>query len=224
MRILVVEDDDRLATNIASGLSAAQYTVDIAHDGEEALGFTNTSAYDAMVLDVLLPRLDGMEVCRTLRAAGDRTPILILTAKDGVADRVAGLDCGADDYLTKPFAFDELLARIRALLRREAERKEPIIRLDDLSLDPATQQVRWEDSTVELTHREYRVLETLIRRPRQIVPRDVIIDSVWGFEYPDSSNLLDVYLGRLRRKLSVCGAPAMIHSVRRVGVRLGAGP
>src|SRR5436190_13937107 len=179
MRILVVEDDDRLATNIASGLNAAQYTVDIAHDGEEALGFTNTSAYDAMVLDVLLPRLDGMEMCRTLRAAGDRTPILILTAKDGVADRVAGLDCGADDYLTKPFAFDELLARIRALLRREAERKEPIIRLDDLSLDPATQQVRWENSAVELTHREYRVLETLIRRPRQIVPRDVIIDSVW---------------------------------------------
>jgi DNA-binding response OmpR family regulator len=221
MRILIAEDDQRLAAAISAGLKQARYTVDVAADGEEALDFTSTSTYDAMLLDIMLPRVDGIEVCRRLRAAGIRTPILILTAKDGVADRVAGLDSGADDYLTKPFAFDELLARIRALLRREAERKEPVIRLGDLGLNPSTQRVQWRDADVELTDREYRVLETLIRRGEQIVPRDAIIDSVWGFEYPDSSNLLDVYLGRLRRKLAACGAPALIHSVRRVGVRLG---
>ena len=221
MRILVAEDDARLATAISEGLNDSRYTVDLAVDGEDALAYSSTSSYDAIILDVMLPSVDGFEICRRLRAEGNRSPILILTARDGVADRVAGLDCGADDYLTKPFAFPELLARIRALLRREAERKEPIIRQGDLGLDPASQCVRWQDRDVGLTDREYRVLETLIRRGGQIIPRDAIIESVWGFEYPDSSNLLDVYLGRLRRKLSACGAPALIHSVRRVGVRLG---
>jgi two-component system response regulator MprA len=177
-----------------------------------------------MLLDIMLPRVDGLDVCRRLRASGDRTPILILTAKDAVADRVAGLDCGADDYLTKPFAFDELLARVRALLRREAERKESVLRVGGLTLDPATRRVRWDEAEVDLTDREYRVLEVLLRRAGQIVPRDVIVDSVWGFEYPDSSNLLDVYLGRLRRKLAACGAPPMMQSMRRAGVRVRIAP
>jgi DNA-binding response OmpR family regulator len=220
MRILVAEDDERLADLISERLNDARYTVDVAADGDEALAFSATSTYDVMLLDIMLPRIDGLDVCRQRRALGDRTPILILTARDGVADRVTGLDSGADDYLTKPFAFDELLARIRALLRRDAERKEPILREGDLTLDPAARRVRWGTRDLDLTDREYRVLEVLLRRAGQLVPREVVVDNVWGFEYPDTSNLLDVYLGRLRRKLGACGAPPMIHSVRRAGIRL----
>jgi DNA-binding response OmpR family regulator len=176
--------------------------------------------YDAIVLDILLPRVDGLEVCRRLRARGFAAPILLLTARDAVEDRVEGLDSGADDYLTKPFAFAELLARLRALLRRDSANKEPVLRVSELSLDPASHIVRWGSVDIDLTAREYRVLETLIRHPGWIVSRDAIIESVWGFNYPDSSNLVEVYVGRLRRKLAEQGAPPLIQTVRGAGYRV----
>jgi DNA-binding response OmpR family regulator len=219
-RVLVVEDEPKLAFALEEGLSQAQLTVDVAQDGEEALDFARTTDYDAIVLDVLLPRVDGLGVCRRLRASGTLTPILMLTARDAIPDRIAGLDSGADDYLVKPFALGELLARLRALLRRRAPHKEGILRLGHLTLDPAARIVCWADHRLELTAREYRLLETLLRRPGWIVSRELIVDSVWGFDYPDSSNLVEVYVGRLRRKLSMAGAPPLIQTVRGAGYRL----
>lgn len=220
MRVLVVEDEPKLAFAIEEGLSQAEYTVDVAEDGEEALTFARTNPYDAIVLDILLPRLDGFEVCRKLRASGARTPILMLTARDSVRDRISGLDSGADDYLVKPFAFGELQARLRALLRRDAASKEGVLRLDDLTLDPASRVVRWAGQTLHFTGREYRILETLMRRPGWIVNREAIIESVWGFDFPDSSNLVEVYIARLRRKLTECGAPPLIKTIRGVGYQM----
>ena len=224
MRVLLVEDEPGLASALRQGLAEAEYTVDLARDGAEGLAFAHAAAYDAIVLDVLLPRLDGLELCRRLRAAGLLTPILLLTARDTVADRVAGLDSGADDYLVKPFAFAELLARLRSLLRRGAARKEGVLRVADLVLDPATRLARRGDHPLDLTSREYRILETLMRRPGWVVSREAIIESVWGFDYPDSSNLVDVYIGRLRRKLAADqAAPPLIETVRGAGYRLGEG-
>ncbi|MCC7105901.1 MAG: response regulator transcription factor [Chloroflexi bacterium] len=219
-RLLVVEDEPRLGSSLEQGLAEAHYTVDLATDGEEALSFADTSEYDAVVLDLLLPRVDGLEVCRRLRARGFASPILLLTARDAVEDRVQGLDSGADDYLTKPFAFAELLARLRALLRRDSANKEPVLRVSRLTLDPASHIVRWGSADIDLTAREYRVLETLLRHPGWIVSRDAIIESVWGFDYPDSSNLVEVYVGRLRRKLAEQGAPPLIQTVRGAGYRV----
>jgi two-component system response regulator MprA len=180
--------------------------------------------YDAIVLDILLPKLDGLQVCRRLRAAGTRTPILLLTARDALEDKVAGLDSGADDYLTKPFALDELLARLRALLRREASRKEPLLRLGDLALDPAAQRVTHGKRLINLATREYRLLETLLRRSGAVVTREMIVESVWGFDYPDTSNLVEVYIGRLRRKLTEGGGTPLIQTVRGAGYRLQESP
>jgi two-component system response regulator MprA len=222
-RILVVEDEPGLARALREGLRESHYTVDVATDGEEALAFARVARYDAIVLDVLMPRLDGLQVCRRLRAAGATTPILMLTARDALEHKVAGLDSGADDYLVKPFAYAELLARLRALLRREASRKEGSLSVGNLTLDPATQRAQRGDRPLELTAREYRVLETLMRRPGHVVSREAIIDSVWGFDYPESSNLIDVYIGRLRRKLGGDGAPPLIHTVRGAGYRLAEG-
>ena len=222
-RVLVVEDDRKLAAALAEKLGNAQLTVDVAHDGEAALDFARTSAYDAIVLDVLLPVLDGLAVCRQLRARGATTPILMLTARDALSDKVAGLDSGADDYLTKPFASDELLARLRALLRREAGRKEGVLRFDELVLDPAALSARWRDKPLDLTAREYRILELLLRRSEQVVSREAIIESVWGFGFSDNSNLVEVYIRRLRRKLAELGAPPLIQTLRGAGYRLGAG-
>lgn len=222
MRVLVVEDEPKLAGLVAEGLRRAEYTVDVALDGDEALDFARVTAYDAIVLDVMLPGVDGREVCRRLRQAGARTPIIMLTARDAIPDRIAGLDSGADDYLVKPFALGELLARLRALLRREATRKEPVLRAGDLSLDPATRTVRWRERPLELTPREYRLLELLIRRPGWVASREVIIESVWGFDFTDSSNLVEVYIRRLRRKLAEEGAPPLIQTARGVGYRLQA--
>jgi two-component system OmpR family response regulator len=221
-RVLVVEDEFKLAGTLEEGLTDAHYTVDVALDGEEALDYTRTASYDAVVLDVMLPKVDGLRVCRELRESGMTTPILLLTARDAVDDRIAGLDSGADDYLTKPFAFGELLARLRALLRRGADRKEGVLRLGRLTLDPAARIVRWDDRPLDLTAREHRILETLLRRPGWIVDREAIIESVWGFEYPDSSNLVEVYIGRLRRKLAEAGAPPLIQTIRGAGYRLQA--
>src|SRR6266496_2338967 len=217
MRILVVEDEPKLAASLDEGLREAEYTVDVAADGEEALGYASTSTYDAIVLDIQLPRVDGLEVCRRVRAGGSLTPILLLTARDTLDDKVAGLDRGADDYLTKPFELAELLARLRALLRRNGFQKDGLLRVADLTLDPASRTVQRSERSIDLTKREYAILETLLRRPGWVVTRDAIIDSVWGFEYPDSSNLIDVYVGRLRRKL---GDPALIQTVRGTGYRI----
>ncbi len=222
-RVLVAEDEPKLAFALDEGLAEVGHTVDIVFDGQEALDYARTVAYDAIVLDVLLPRMDGLEVCRRLRAAGRATPILLLTARDALQDKVAGLDTGADDYLTKPFAFPELLARLRALLRRDSAQRTGVLQVADLALDPAAHTVRWGDRAIDFTHREYGILETLLRRPGWIVGREAIIESVWGFDYPDSSNLIEVYVGRLRRKLSESGAPPLIETVRGIGYRLREG-
>jgi two-component system, OmpR family, response regulator len=219
-RVLVVEDEAKLAAVLAERLGAAQYTVDLAQDGEEALAFTSTTGYDAIVLDLQLPRIDGLEVCRRLRATGRLTPILVLTARDTVRDKIVGLDSGADDYLTKPFALGELLARLRALLRRDSTQKDGLLRFLDLSLDPSTQIVRWGERAVDLTAREFRILATLLRYPGWVVSRELIIESVWGFGFSDSSNLVEVYIRRLRRKLANAGAPPLIGTVRGAGYRL----
>ena len=205
------------------GLTRAQYTTDLALDGEAALAYAETATYDAIILDIMLPKLDGFAVCQHLRADGVWTPILMLTARDAIRDRIAGLDAGADDYLVKPFAFGELLARIRALLRRESAVKEGIIRVSDLTLEPAAQRVQWDGRPIDLTAREYRVLEALMRRPGWIVSRESLIESVWGFDFidtSDSSNLVEVYVGRVRRKLTEHGAPALIQTIRGAGYRL----
>jgi two-component system response regulator MprA len=219
-RVLVVEDESKLAGVLAERLGAAQYTVDLAGDGEEALAFASTTRYDAIVLDLQLPRIDGLEVCRRLRSSGALTPILLLTARDSVQDKIVGLDNGADDYLTKPFALGELLARLRALLRREASQKDGKLRFLDLTLDPATQIVRWGERQVDLTAREFRILATLMHHPGWVVSREMIIEGVWGFGFSDSSNLVEVYIRRVRRKLAEAGAPPLIGTVRGAGYRL----
>jgi len=223
MRVLVVEDEPRLAGLLAEGLRRAEYTVDVAPDGEDALDFIRVAPYDAIVLDVLLPRVGGLEVCRRLRAAVVVTPVLMLTARDAVPDRIAGLDSGADDYLIKPFAFGELLARLRSLLRRESTRKDPVLRVAELTLDPATLVVRWGERVIDLTPREYRVLEVLLRRPGWVATREAITESVWGFDFTDASNLVEVYIRRLRRKLAEHGAPPLIQTARGLGYRIGEG-
>jgi DNA-binding response OmpR family regulator len=217
MRVLVVEDEPKLAASLGEGLREAEYMVDLAANGEEALAYASTSNYDAIVLDILLPRVNGLEVCRRVRAGGSLTPILMLTARDTLDDKVAGLDHGADDYLTKPFELAELLARLRALLRRNGSQRGGLLRVADLTLDPASREVHRSERPIDLTKREYAILETLLRRPGWVVTRDAIIESVWGFEYPDSSNLIDVYVGRLRRKL---GDPALIQTIRGTGYRM----
>ena len=216
-RLLLVEDELKLGVTLEEGLDRAQYTVDLARDGQEALDFAHVGAYDVIVLDVMLPKISGFEVCRRLRSDNVRTPILMLTARDAVTDRIEGLDSGADDYLVKPFAFGELLARIRALLRREAPTREATLRVGDLTLDPAAQRIDWQERRVDLTAREYRILETLMRRPGWIVSRDALIENVWGFDFTDTSNLVEVYIGRIRRKLAESGAPSLIQAVRGAG-------
>jgi two-component system OmpR family response regulator len=219
-RLLLVEDELKLGAALEEGLERAQYTVDLATDGQEALDFARVATYDVIVLDVMLPKVTGLEVCQRLRTDGVRTPILMLTARDAVQDRIMGLDSGADDYLVKPFAFGELLARIRALLRRDAPTREAIVRVGDLSLDPAAQQVTWHEQRLDLTAREYRILETVMRRPGWLVSREALIESVWGFDFTDTSNLVEVYIGRVRRKLSEAGAPSLIQTVRGAGYRM----
>ena len=222
-RLLVVEDEVRLGEALVEGLTRAQYAADLALDGEQGLTYAQSTPYDAIILDVMLPKLDGFAVCQRLRDGGVWTPILMLTARDAVGDRIAGLDVGADDYLVKPFAFGELLARVRALLRRDSVAKEGVLRVSELTLEPAAQRVQWAGRPVDLTAREYRVLEALMRRPGWIVSRESLIESVWGFDFPDasdSSNLVEVYVGRVRRKLTEHGAPALIQTIRGAGYRL----
>ncbi|HEY4281287.1 MAG TPA: response regulator transcription factor [Conexibacter sp.] len=217
MRILVVDDEPAVRNALDRALRLEGYEVALAADGQQALDALSATAADAVVLDVLMPALGGLEVCRRLRAAGDRTPVLMLTARDQIEDRVSGLDAGADDYLVKPFALEELSARLRALLRRTGADERELLRFGDLALDPAAHQVRRGEREIELTRTEFLLLELLMRHPRQVLPRSVIFEHVWGYDFGSTSNSLEVYVGYLRRKTEAGGEARLIHTVRGVG-------
>jgi two-component system, OmpR family, response regulator MprA len=228
MRILVVDDDRAVRESLRRSLQFNGYQVDLASDGQQAMEAVAAQRPDAMVLDVMMPRLDGLEVCRRMRSSGDDLPILVLTARDAVSDRVAGLDAGADDYLPKPFALEELLARLRALLRRRSpaagEQAGAPLRFADLQLDPVTREVRRGERMISLTRTEFALLELLLRHPRQVLTRSRILEEVWGFDFPTSGNALEVYIGYLRRKTEVGDEPRLIHTVRGVGYVLRESP
>jgi two-component system, OmpR family, response regulator MprA len=218
MRVLVVDDDPAVRESLRRSLAFNGYQVELAEDGEQALRQVAATHPDAVVLDVMMPRMDGLAACRALRAAGDDVPVLMLTARDQVSDRVAGLDAGADDYLPKPFALEELLARLRALLRRIGpSESQSVLLLADLSLDPASREVTRGERRLRLTRTEFSLLELLLRHPRQVLTRDRILDEVWGYDFPTSANSLEVYVGYLRRKTEAHGEPRLIHTVRGVG-------
>jgi two-component system response regulator MprA len=218
MRVLVVDDEPAVRQALDRALRFEGYTTEVVEDGAAALAVHAAHPADAIVLDVAMPRMDGLEVCRRLRAAGDTTPILLLTARVAVADRVAGLDAGADDYLVKPFALEELLARLRALLRRAGPADDnDVLRFADLSIDPGTREVRRGNRHIELTRTEFLLLELLLRNARQVLPREVIFDRVWGYDFGANSNSLEVYIGYLRRKTESGGEPRLLHTVRGVG-------
>ena len=220
MKILVVDDERAVRESLRRALELEGYEIELAADGNEALyRLEVTEEPDAVILDVLMPGVDGLEVCRRLRGAGSKLPVLMLTARTEVEDRVAGLDAGADDYLVKPFALDELLARLRALLRR-ASGGDEVLSFADLTLDPGTREVRRGDRPIELTRTEFLLLELFLRNPRQVLTRDVIFDRVWGFDFGPTSNSLEVYVGYLRRKTEAGGEPRLIHTVRGVGYAL----
>jgi len=221
MHVLIVEDERKIATYLKRGLEEQGYAVDIAFTGREALDWAEADALDLIVLDILLPELDGITVCRTLRQRGIRAPILMLTARDAVDDRVAGLDAGADDYLVKPFAFKELLARLRALGRRAATApKSPVLHIADLSLDTLTHSVRRGGKTIQLTAKEYAILEYLVREPGRVVTRTMIADHVWNYDTCNESNVVDVYISNLRRKLDDGFDQKLIHTVRGAGYQV----
>jgi two-component system response regulator MprA len=222
MRILVVDDDRAVRESLRRSLQFNGYQVDLAGDGQQALEAVVAQRPDAMVLDVMMPRLDGLEVCRRLRSTGDDLPILVLTARDAVSDRVSGLDAGADDYLPKPFALEELLARLRALLRRAAadavaESTGTVFKFADLELDPSTRDVRRGDRPISLTRTEFALLELFLAHPKQVLTRGRILEDVWGYDFPTSGNALEVYVGYLRRKTEADGEPRLLHTVRGVG-------
>ena len=217
-QILVVEDEARIASLISRNLRLEGYQVEVAPDGETALEKAISNPPDLVLLDVMLPDIDGLEVCRQLRMAGCDEPVLMLTAKDAIPDRVAGLDAGADDYLVKPFAFDELLARVRALLRRAAPPEtDALLEFSDLTLDPTTRQAQRGEREIELTAKEYDVLELFMRHPRQVLTRDIIYDRIWGYDFGGESNIIEVYVRYLRAKLEGEGEPRLIHTLRGVG-------
>jgi two-component system response regulator MprA len=221
MRILVVDDEPAVRESLRRALSLEGYDVDLATDGAEALDSIGTTKEpDAILLDVLMPRVDGLEVARRLRAKGLRTPILMLTARDEIHDRVAGLDAGADDYVVKPFALEELLARVRALLRRTDAGGGEVLRYADLELDPRSREVRRDGELIDLTRTEFSLLELFLLNPRQVLTRSVIFERVWGYDFGYGSNSLDVYIGYLRRKTEAGGRPRLIQTVRGVGYAL----
>ena len=219
MRLLVVEDEVKMAGLLKRALEEEGYAVDVAGRGEDALWFGTENPYDAIVLDVMLPDLDGFEVSRRLREAGRWSPVLMLTARDAVADRVAGLDAGADDYLTKPFSFAELLARLRALVRRGATERPPVLRLGDLFLDPARRTVTRDGHSIDLTAREFALLEYLMRHAGEVLTRTQLIEHVWDFAYDGDSNVVDVYIRYLRNKVDRPFGRDSIRTVRGAGYR-----
>ena len=216
MRILVVDDDPEIVSFLKRGLTYEGYAVDTASNGAEALAKAREAEPDLVVLDVMMPGIDGLEVGKRLRQAG-KLPILMLTAKGTVADRVKGLDSGADDYLVKPFSFDELLARIRALLRRSQPVEGEVLRFLDLSLDPSSREVKRGNDLIQLTAQEFDLLELFLRHPRQVLRRDLIYEKVWGYDFGGESNVIEVYMRYLRSKLEAGGRPRLIHTVRGVG-------
>jgi two-component system response regulator MprA len=222
LRILVVDDEPAVRESLRRALQLEGYGVELAADGSEALYRLESREVepDGIVLDVLMPEVDGLEVARRLRRTGSRVPILMLTARDEVADRVAGLDAGADDYLVKPFALEELFARLRAILRRSADGAVEVLRFADLDLDPATREVRRGGDAIELTRTEFSLLELFLLNPRQVLTRSVIFERVWGYDFGPGSNSLDVYIGYLRRKTEAGGKPRLIQTVRGVGYAL----
>ena len=219
-RVLVVDDDRAVRESLRRSLEFNGYAVALASDGAEALASISGSAPDVVVMDVMMPRLDGLEATRALRKAGNDVPILVLTARDAVGDRVEGLDAGADDYLTKPFALQELLARLRALLRRvvpHEDAPDETLTFADMSMDMATREVRRGERLVELTRTEFALLEMFLRRPRRVLERSFILEEVWGYDFPTTANSLEVYVGYVRRKTEAGGEPRLIHTVRGVG-------
>ena len=223
MRVLVVDDEPAVREVLARILEVEGFEVALAGDGRAAVRAQASAPADAVLLDVLMPGLDGLEVCRRLRDTGDRTPVLMLTARDGVGDRVAGLEAGADDYLSKPFALEELLARLRALLRRAGwEQDRQTLRFDDLELDPVGHEVHRGGRRIELTRTEFLLLELFLLHPRQVLTREQIFDGVWGYDFGPASNSLEVYVGYLRRKTEAAGEPRLLHTVRGFGYVLRA--
>jgi heavy metal response regulator len=222
MRILLVEDERKIADFIRRGLTEHGYAVDVAYDGEEALEWPSVTDFDAIILDVMLPVRDGIEVCRTLRSRGLQTPILMLTARDAVEDRVGGLDSGADDYLVKPFAFSELLARIRALARRQPAVLGSQLEVADLVLNTATREVTRAGNEIDLTVKEYAILEYMMRHPDQVLTRTMLADHVWNFDFDSGSNVIDVHIRNLRRKIDDPFNSDLIQTIRGAGYRLSA--
>ena len=217
MRILLVEDDSSVSGFIVKGLREERYAVDLATDGEVGLAMAETTPYDVIILDIMLPKMNGVEVCRRLRAHRQPTPILLLTARDAVEDRVTGLDTGADDYLTKPFAFAELLARLRALLRRGSALPIPHLNIADLELDPVSHRVWRAGQSIVLTNKEYSLLEYLMRNAGRVLTRTAITEHVWDIHYESVTNIVDVHIKTLRSKMDRDFSPQLIHTVRGVG-------
>ncbi|MFC0434645.1 response regulator transcription factor [Kutzneria buriramensis] len=217
MRVLVVDDEPAVRESISRSLRFEGYEVELAADGESALKFQAARPADAVVLDVMMPVIDGLETCRRLRATGDRVPVLMLTARRAIGDRVTGLDAGADDYLVKPFALEELLARLRALLRRTDTGGSEKLVFGDLELNVTARTVLRGDRQIELTRTEFDLLELLLRHPRRVLSRSVLFTEVWGYDFGTGSNSLDVYIGYLRRKLEAHGEPRLVHTIRGVG-------
>jgi len=221
MRILIVEDERTISAYIKRALEEQGYAVDAAYTGREALDWAGSAQYDVIVLDILLPEMDGITVCRNLRAQGNRSPIIMLTARDAVDDRVTGLDAGADDYLVKPFALKELMARIRALSRRSLDiPKSPVLQIADLTLDTLTRRVKRGNKTIELTAKEYAILECLMREPDHVLTRTQIAEHVWNYDVFNHSNVVDVYIKNLRRKIDDLAEAKLIHTVRGAGYRI----
>ena len=222
MKILVVDDERAVRESLRRALELEGYEIELAEDGRAALSRLedDEGQPDAVILDVLMPGLDGLEVCRRLRRTGIRVPVLMLTARDEVENRVAGLDAGADDYVTKPFALEELLARVRALLRRTTDGAGEILQFGGLQLDPGTREVRRSERPIELTRTEFALLELFMVNPRQVLTRSIIFERVWGYDFGFASNSLDVYIGYLRRKTEAGGEPRLIQTVRGVGYAL----
>ncbi len=221
MKILVVDDERAVRESLRRALELEGYEIELAADGSEALyRLEGSEEPDAVILDVLMPGVDGLEVCRRLRGSGSKLPVLMLTARTEVEDRVAGLDAGADDYVTKPFALEELLARVRALLRRTTDEEGEVVRFANLVLDPTTREVTRGGRPIELTRTEFSLLELFMRNPRQVLTRTIIFERVWGYDFGYASNSLDVYIGYLRRKTEAEGEPRLIQTVRGVGYAL----
>ena len=221
MKILVVDDERAVRDSLRRALELQGYQVELAADGAEALAQLEANGQpDAILLDILMPGIDGLEVCHRIRRSGNAVPVLMLTARDAVGDRVSGLDAGADDYVVKPFALEELLARVRALLRRASPTGDGVLRFADIELDTGTREVRRGGDRIELTRTEFNLLELFLLNPRQVLTRSIIFERVWGYDFGFASNSLDVYIGYLRRKTEAGGKPRLIHTVRGVGYAL----